>query len=217
MPKRSEKAPNRKVFCPVNPVEKLDAQFAQAYTFYSCPGGRELPLMDFKLGEKVVYPNHGVGLIEQISYGYVNGRSERFYMLRILSSGLKVMVPQTNVENVGLRPVIRANEAGAVLSYLEKGRSASHHDWKHRFKENSDRMRTGSLMEVAAVLKGLVTLSRTKPLSFREKKMLERAKHLLVTELATVRNTTEETVETNIVRALAKAKLQMPPTSVMAD
>jgi len=166
--------------------------------------------MDFKLGEKVVYPNHGVGLIEQISYGYVNGRSERFYMLRIVSSGLKVMVPQTNVQNVGLRPVIRATEAGAVLSYLEKGRSASHHDWKHRFKENSDRMRTGSLMEVAAVLKGLVALSRTKPLSFREKKMLERAKYLLVSELATVRNTTEQTVETNIVRALAKAKLQMP-------
>jgi len=169
--------------------------------------------MDFKLGEKVVYPNHGVGLIEQISYGYVNGRSERFYMLRILSSGLKVMVPQTNVQNVGLRPVIRATEAGAVISYLEKGRSASHHDWKHRFKENSDRMRTGSLMEVAAVLKGLVALSRSKPLSFREKKMLERAKHLLITELATVRNTTEQTVEGNIVRALAKAKLQMPITA----
>ena len=173
--------------------------------------------MDFKLGEKVVYPNHGVGLIEQISFGYVNGRSERFYMLRILSSGLKVMVPQANIQNVGLRPVIRSNQAGAVLSYLEKGRSASHHDWKHRFKENSDRMRTGSLMEVAAVLKGLVALSRTKPLSFREKKMLERAKHLLVTELATVRNTSEQTVESNIIRALAKAKLQMPEASALPE
>jgi len=172
--------------------------------------------MDFKLGEKVVYPNHGVGLIEQISFGYVNGRSERFYMLRILSSGLKVMVPQANIESVGLRPIIRSTQAGAVLSYLEKGRSASHHDWKHRFKENSDRMRTGSLMEVAAVLKGLVALSRTKPLSFREKKMLERAKYLLVSELATVRNTTEQTVETNIVRALAKAKLQMPEATAAA-
>src|ERR1700678_4083412 len=137
--------------------------------FLSCSfRGRELRLMDFKLGEKVVYPNHGVGLIEQISFGYVNGRSERFYMLRILSSGLKVMVPQANIESVGLRPIIRSTQAGAVLSYLEKGRSDSHHDWKHRFKENSDRMRTGSLMEVAAVLKGLVALSRTKPLSFRE-------------------------------------------------
>ena len=169
-------------------------------------------MADFKLGEKVVYPNHGVGLIEQISFGYVNGKSERFYMLRIVSSGLKVMVPQSNAESVGLRHIIRSTQAGEVLSFLEKGRSASHHDWKHRFKENSDRMRTGSLMEVAAVLKGLVALSRTKPLSFREKKMLERAKYLLVSELATVRNTTEQTVESNIVRALAKAKLQMPET-----
>ncbi len=166
--------------------------------------------MEFKLGEKVVYPNHGVGVIEQISYGYLNGRSERYYMLKILSSGLKVMVPQTNVNTVGLRPVIRSTEAGSVISYLEKGRSASHHDWKHRFKENSERMRTGSLMEVAAVLKGLVSLSRTKPLSFREKKMLERAKHLLITELATVRNMSEQNMETNLVRALAKAHLQMP-------
>jgi CarD family transcriptional regulator len=173
--------------------------------------------MEFKLGEKVVYPNHGVGLIEQISYGYVNGKSERFYMLRILSSGLKVMVPQANAESVGLRPIIRSNQAGEVLSYLEKGRSDSHHDWKHRFKENSDRMRTGSLMEVAAVLKGLVALSRTKPLSFREKKMLERAKFLLVSELATVRNTSEQAVESNIIRALAKAKLQMPESAPLAD
>ncbi|HUO36259.1 MAG TPA: CarD family transcriptional regulator [Candidatus Acidoferrum sp.] len=166
--------------------------------------------MDFKLGEKVVYPNHGVGVIEQISYGYLNGKSERYYMLKILSSGLKVMVPQSNINNVGLRPIIRNNQAGEVLSFLEKGRSNSHHDWKHRFKENSDRMRTGSLMEVAAVLKGLVALSRTKPLSFREKKMLERAKYLLVSELATVRNTSEQIVEANLVRALAKARLQMP-------
>jgi CarD family transcriptional regulator len=164
--------------------------------------------MEFKLGEKVVYPNHGVGVIEQISYGSVNGRSERFYMLKILSSGLKVMVPQTNVDCVGLRPIIRNTQAGAVISFLEKGRSASHHDWKHRFKENSDRMRTGSLMEVAAVLKGLVALSRTKPLSFREKKMLE---------LATVRNTSESTVEANLIRALAKAKLQMPEASPIPE
>jgi CarD family transcriptional regulator len=173
--------------------------------------------MEFKLGEKVVYPNHGVGVIEQISFGYMNGKSERYYMLKILSSGLKVMVPQSNVMNVGLRPIIRTNQAGEVLSFLEKGRSNSHHDWKHRFKENSDRMRTGSLMEVAAVLKGLVALSRSKPLSFREKKMLERAKYLLVSELATVRNTSEQVVEANLVRALAKAKLQMPETATLQE
>jgi CarD family transcriptional regulator len=175
--------------------------------------------MEFKLGEKVVYPNHGVGVIEQISYGYLNGRSERYYMLRIASSGLKVMVPQSNIDNVGLRPVIRTQEATQVFAYLEKGRSNSPHDWKHRFKENSERMRTGSLMEVATVLKGLVALSRTKPLSFREKKMLDRAKFLLVSELATVRNTSEQAVEGSVIKALAKAKLHMPEAleQVQAD
>src|ERR1700689_3938871 len=173
--------------------------------------------MDYKIGDKAVYPNHGVGVIEQIHYGMLNGRTERYYMLRILASGLKVMVPQTNACAVGLRSVIRNAETIQVLSFLEKGKYSSHPDWKHRFKENSERMRTGSLIEVAAVLKSLVALSRTKPLSFREKKMLERAKYLLVTELATARNTTPETMETVLVKSLAKARLRMPEAGELAE
>src|SRR6202161_1521731 len=166
--------------------------------------------MEFKIGEKVVYPNHGVGVIEQISYGTLNGRTETYYMLRITSSSLKVMVPRSNAEAVGLRPVIRNGETEKVLGYIAKGKFNSHHDWKHRFKENSERMRTGALIEVAAVLKSLVALSRTKPLSFREKKMLERAKYLLVTELATARNSSAENMEGALVKSLAKARLSMP-------
>ncbi len=166
--------------------------------------------MDYKIGDKVVYPNHGVGVIEQINFGVLNGRTEKYYMLKIFSSGLKVMVPATNAISVGLRPVIRNGETLKVLGFLEKGKPNSHHDWKHRFKENSERMRTGALIEVAAVLKSLVSLSRTKPLSFREKKMLERAKFLLVSELATARNTSPETMEDALIKSLAKARLQMP-------
>jgi CarD family transcriptional regulator len=166
--------------------------------------------MDYKMGDKVVYPNHGVGIIEQINFGVLNGRTEKYYMLKIFSSGLKVMVPATNAISVGLRPVIRNGETLKVLTFLEKGKPNSHHDWKHRFKENSERMRTGALIEVAAVLKSLVSLSRTKPLSFREKKMLERAKFLLVSELATARNTSPETMEDALIKSLAKARLQMP-------
>ena len=166
--------------------------------------------MDYKIGDKVVYPNHGVGIIEQINFGILNGRSEKYYMLRIFSSGLKVMVPSTNALSVGLRPVIRNGETLKVLSFLEKGKPNSHHDWKHRFKENSERMRTGALIEVAAVLKSLVALSRTKPLSFREKKMLERAKFLLISELATARNASTQTIEDTLTKSLAKARLQMP-------
>jgi CarD family transcriptional regulator len=166
--------------------------------------------MDYKIGDKVVYPNHGVGTIEQINFGVMNGRTEKYYMLKIYSSGLKVMVPASNAISVGLRPVIRNGETLKVLGFLEKGKPNSHHDWKHRFKENSERMRTGALIEVAAVLKSLVSLSRTKPLSFREKKMLERAKFLLVSELATARNTSAETMEDALIKSLAKARLQMP-------
>ena len=173
--------------------------------------------MNYKIGDKVVYPNHGVGVIEQISYAMLNGRTEAYYMLRITLSSLKVMVPSSNAEAVGLRPVIRNGETEKVLGYIAKGKFNSHHDWKHRFKENSERMRTGSLIEVAAVLKSLVALSRTKPLSFREKKMLERAKYLLVTELATARNMTAENMETMLVKSLAKARLRMPATGELVE
>ena len=166
--------------------------------------------MDYKIGDKVVYPNHGVGVIEQINYGVLNGKTERYFMIRIVSSDLRVMVPQSNAESVGLRSVIRSNDTTKVLGFLERGKLNCHHDWKHRFKENSERMRTGSLLEVAVVLKSLCSLSRSKPLSFREKKMLERAKYLLVSEMATARSTSAESAEAMVLKSLAKAKLQFP-------
>lgn len=175
-------------------------------------------MIDYKIGDKVVYPNHGVGIIEQVSFSYLNGRSERCYMLRIFANGLRVMVPETNAHSVGLRRVITSTEARKIIGFLEANHHGnhSHSDWKHRFKENSERMRTGSLLDVAAVLKSLLALSRTKPLSFREKKMLERAKTLLVSELATAQRSSENKVETDVVRALAKAKLQFPEISIAA-
>ena len=169
--------------------------------------------MDYKIGDKVVYPNHGVGIVEQISYGILNGRTERYFMIRIVSSGLRVMVPQSNAETVGLRSVIRSIESTKVLGFLEKGKLNSHHDWKHRFKENSERMRTGSLLEVAVVLKSLIALHQAKPLSFREKKMLERARYLLVSELSMARNCEENKIEEMLTAALAKIKLRFPEAS----
>ena len=163
--------------------------------------------IEYRIGDKVVYPNHGVGVIEQINYGFLEGRTEKYYMLRICSSGLKVMVPQTNAGTVGLRPVIRNGETVRVLSYLEKGKCNAHHDWKHRFKENSERMRTGALIEVAAVLKSLVSLSRTKPLSFREKKMLDRSRHMLIAEISIATNVAEPEAAAMLERALAKVGL----------
>jgi CarD family transcriptional regulator len=172
--------------------------------------------LSFRVGDKVVYPNHGVGVIEQISSRTIGANVERFYLLNIKSSSLKVMVPFQNVGSVGLRRVIRNGEVQKVLDYLTCGKCDSPADWKYRFKENSDKMRTGSLMEVAAVLKSLLLLNQTKPLSFREKKMLERARYLLVSELALAKNQEEPEVEQLLIKALAKSKLKFPEVTAEA-
>jgi len=166
--------------------------------------------MPFKVGEKVVYPNHGVGVIEQITFGTVNSQPENFYLVRILANSLKVTVPVSNAELVGLRRIMKASDVPKVLGALENGKVELHRDWKARFKQNSEKMRTGSPYEVAEVLKSLLALSRTKVLSFREKKMLELARHLLINELAIVRGVSEATAEHILRTALAKSRLQLP-------
>jgi CarD family transcriptional regulator len=168
----------------------------------------------FHIGDKVVYPNHGVGIIEQISSRTIGASVEKFYLLKIKASSLKVMVPFNNVNSVGLRRVVRNGEIQKILEYLTDGECLSNADWKYRFKENSERMRTGSLLEVASVLKSLLMLNQSKPLSFREKKMLERARYLLVSELAMAKNCEETQIEELLTKALqVKHKLRFPEAS----
>lgn len=169
----------------------------------------------FSIGEKVVYPNHGVGVIEQISSRTIGSQIERFYLLKIKASSLKVMVPFHNVGSVGLRRVVRNGEVQKILDFLTDGKCENHLDWKYRFKENSDKMRTGSLLDVAGVLKSLLLLAQDKPLSFREKKMLERARYLLVSELAMSKNWKEPEIEELLNRALSKCRLRFPEASSM--
>jgi CarD family transcriptional regulator len=171
------------------------------------------PDLNFHIGDKVVYPNHGVGVIEQVGSRSVGANVERFYLLHIKASSLKVMVPCQNAGSVGLRRVVRNGEMQKVLDYLSVGENGGNGDWKDRFKENSDRMRTGSLLEVAGVLKSLIALHAAKPLSFREKKMLERARYLLVSELAMARNCEENKIEELLTLTLAKCKLRFPEAS----
>ncbi len=169
--------------------------------------------LNFHIGDKVVYPNHGVGVIEQVGSRSIGSTVEKFYLLHIKASSLKVMVPCQNAGNVGMRRVVRNGEVQKVLDLLSVSENGSNGDWKDRFKENSDRMRTGSLLEVAGVLKNLIALHQAKPLSFREKKMLERARYLLVSELAMSRNCEESKVEELLTLTLAKCKLRFPEAS----
>jgi CarD family transcriptional regulator len=168
---------------------------------------------NFHIGDKVVYPNHGVGIIEQISSRTIGQTIEKFYLLKIKSSSLKVMIPFHSVSIVGLRRVIKNGEIQKIVDFLQDGECDNNADWKYRFKENSDRMRTGSLLEVAAVLKGLLLLHQSKPLSFREKKMLERARYLLVSELAMARNCEEVDIEQLLTGALSRSGLRFPEAS----
>ena len=99
---------------------------------------------EFHIGDRVVYPNHGVGVVEQVGSRTLNGSIEKYYLLNIKSSNLKVTVPFHSVGAVGLRRVVKNGEVVKILEFLSDGESANAADWKDRFKENSDRMRTGS-------------------------------------------------------------------------
>src|SRR5712692_7869407 len=164
--------------------------------------------MSFQVGDKIVYPNQGVGIIEQISNRNLTGQAETFYLLKLRSNGLRVMVPMTNVASVGLRRVAKHSEVGTVLTYLNNGSCKAPQDWKGRFKENSEKMRTGSLLQVAEVFKTLLVISQAKPLSFREKRMLDRSWQLLVDEIAVVRGWAKEQAEQQLVRTLSKSNLK---------
>jgi CarD family transcriptional regulator len=166
--------------------------------------------MFFQVGEKVVYPNHGVATVENISIRSFGTQSEKFYLLRLSASSLTVLLPFSHVQDVGLRRVTRNGRINRVLCFLSNGQCKCCADWKNRFKVNSEKMRGGDLLHVAEVLKGLLVLQHSKPLSFREKKMLDRARHMLITELSISRGIDEEEAVGLLQKALAKASLTLP-------
>ncbi len=167
--------------------------------------------MTFRIGEKIVYPNQGVGTVENITTRPSGAQFERFYLLRLSYSSMTVMVPFSHVEEVGLRHVTRNGEVSRILLFLANNGCRCCHDWKDRFKENSGKMRSGSLLEIAEVLKTLLILQREKPLSFREKKMLDRARQMLISELSISRSMRQDEAASLLQRALTKASLTLPP------
>lgn len=164
----------------------------------------------FQVGEKVVYPNQGIGTIENISSRTFGSRFERFYLLKLTYTEMTVMVPFSHVEEIGLRKITRNGNLIRVLEFLSGGVCKTSSDWKDRFKENTDKMRAGTLQEVAEVLKTLLLLQNDKPLSFREKQMLQRARHLLITELSTSRGLPEAEAIDMLQKALSRASLSLP-------
>ncbi len=160
----------------------------------------------FEVGQKVVYPGHGVGQISSIESKEIAGSSISFYMIRILESDVTVMVPLNKVNMVGVRPVASAKQVTEVYALLkDKKIIVEQTTWNRRHREYMEKIKTGSVFEIAEVLRDLCVIRSDKVLSFGEKKMLELAKGLLVKELAIAELTDEPTIEAQIESLYAPA------------
>ena len=160
--------------------------------------------MTFEVGDKVIYPNHGLGIVERIEEKTILGTTCGFYHLRIVANETTVLVPVANVDGVGLRRAISDVEVERLFGLLGDGKIDNHQNWKGRFKDNSDKMRSGSIYDVADVLKSLTFLAKSKSLSFREKRMLDRAKFLIISEVSEVVRETAPAIEARVDRALER-------------
>lgn len=156
----------------------------------------------FERGDKVVYPNHGVGIIEDIQERDIAGQNQDFYHLRILANETMVMVPVGNSKTVGLRRIFGKTDVRKLFTHLRDFEFETHSNWKGRYKENAEKMRSGHLFDMADVLKNLMHLSQRKALSYREKRMYEKAKYLIISEIAMVQGRSEGDVQADVEVAL---------------
>ncbi len=159
---------------------------------------------DFKVGEKAVHPSHGAGEVTAVETKEIAGQKMTFYILRIVETGTKVMVPTAAAARVGLRCVISKKDAEKVLGVLKDTKVAvTAQPWNRRHREYTEMLKSGSPFEVAKVLRDLTRLKSDKDLSFGERKHLDQARSLLVTELALARRCKEDRVEAEIQGILA--------------
>jgi CarD family transcriptional regulator len=153
----------------------------------------------FKVGDKAVYPAHGVGVIEGIESKEISGSTMSFFVLRILETDITILVPVKNIDKVGLRALIGKKDIDRVFAVLkEKPRRIDNQTWNRRYREYMEKIKTGSLLEVAQVLRDLVVLKKQKELSFGERKVLDTARGLLIRELALAARKKEPAIEKEI-------------------
>ena len=154
----------------------------------------------FKVGDLAVYPAHGVGEIISIESRVVNGEKHDFYIMKVIENGMTIMIPTNNVEQVGLRDVIAKKDIPKVYAVMQskKEANADNQTWNRRYREYMDKIKTGSLYDVAEVFRDLFLLKLTKDLSFGERKLYDTAQILLVKELSTAKKTDENAILTEI-------------------
>ena len=153
----------------------------------------------FKVGDLAVYPAHGVGVIERIETQEISGSSQDFYVMRILDNGMIIMIPTRNVNSVGLREIIQKKEVQKLYSILKKRDvPVDNQTWNRRYREYMDKIKTGSVYEVAEVYRDLLMLKIEKELSFGERKMLDTARSLLVKEISLAKQVAESQIERDL-------------------
>ena len=155
----------------------------------------------FNIGDMAVYPAHGVGVIEKVETQEISGCRQDFYVMRILDNDMIIMIPTSNVNNVGLREIIEDTEVPRLVSILKRRDiPLDNQTWNRRYRDYMDKIKTGSAFEVAEVYRDLLMLKLDKELSFGERKMLDIARNLLVKEISLAKNMGEDQVEQSLAK-----------------
>jgi len=149
----------------------------------------------FNIGDKVVYPRYGAGIIEAIEEKEILGDKRKYYVIRIPTGDMKVMVPIENIESHGIRSIISKEALDEIYAVLSGEPSEMSKNWSKRYRENEIKIRNGNILEIAEIVKNLTIADRDKKLSTGEKRMLETARNILVSELMLLLNKTAEEVE----------------------
>ena len=157
----------------------------------------------FQVGDKIVHPMHGAGVVDSIVQKKVNGVVREYYILKLPVGGMLVMIPTANSEEIGVRPVCRREEADRVLAAIPDIDVDMTQNWNRRYRENMLRLKSGDLLEVARVVKGLMLRDTDRGLSTGERKMLHSARQILISELVLSENSSYEDIEARINTALA--------------
>lgn len=157
----------------------------------------------FNIGDKVVYPMHGAGIIEGIEEKEILGEIQKYFILRLPLKNMKVMLPVDNIENIGLRSIVSMDVVNEVFDIMADSKSKMPQNWNRRYRANLEKIKTGDIIDVAMVVRDLLILDNEKGLSTGERKMLNNAKQILVSELVLASDLNEKEVEGKIKQAIS--------------
>ncbi len=158
----------------------------------------------YRLGDKIVYPMHGAGVIESVEEKEVLGEKKKYFIIKMPVNEMKLMIPVDNVENIGVRKIISNSEVKEVFDILKEDSSLNKMNWNKRYRANMDRMKSGDIFEVARIVRSLTFRDNEKGLSTGEKKMLSNAKQILISELILAEDSSSEEIETRINKIISE-------------